>query len=340
VKTIRAMRVLIVGGSGLISVGIVRGLLARGAEVTMFNRGRRPHDLPADVRVIHGDRDQVDAFVAATGGTTWDAVVDMICFTPAQAEASVRAFAGRCAHFVFCSTVCTYGVKVPARVLVDEDFPQEPISGYGRSKVACEQRFLRAAADGAFALTIVRPSHTYGEGSSLIDQLEFDPVAWDRVARGLPVLCADSGLGLWQSTHRDDCGRFFADACLAPATYGKAYNAVRDEVLTWRDYYREVGRVIGSAPQLLSMPADWLLARAPKRLGFLAEISRFHGAYDATRAKRDVPTFRCRIGFAEGARRTLDDVRRRSAWKDSTGDTDYQSLVDQALAAGAVPFDP
>ncbi len=333
------MRVLIIGGSGLISVGIVTALRARGAEVTMFNRGKRAHDLPADVRVITGDRERVDEFVAAVSRQTWDVVIDMICFSPAHAEASLRAFGGRCQQFIFCSTVCTYGAKIPPGVLIDEGFPQEPISGYGRDKLACERRFMRAHADGAFACTIVRPSHTYGEGSSLIDQLEFDPVAWDRVARGEPVLCADSAIGLWQATHRDDCGAFFAGACLTPATYGRAYNAVRDEVFTWRDYYRQVGEALGVRPRLVSMPADWLLAQARERFGFLAEISRFHGAYDAGRAKRDVPSFRCRIGFVDGARRTLADVRLRGAWKDARGDTAYQALIQVALAAGVEPIE-
>ncbi|HYE04470.1 MAG TPA: NAD-dependent epimerase/dehydratase family protein [Planctomycetota bacterium] len=333
------MRVLIIGGSGLISVGIVTALRARGAEVTIFNRGRRAHDLPVDVQVITGDRERVDEFVAAVSHRTWDVVIDMICFTPAQADASVRAFSGRCQQFIFCSTVCTYGVKIPSGVLIDEDFRQEPISGYGRDKLACERRFMRAHADGAFACTIVRPSHTYGEGSPLIDQLEFDPVAWDRIARREPVLCADSAIGLWQATHRDDCGAFFAGSCLNPATYGRAYNAVREEVFTWRDYYRQVGEALGVRPRLVSMPADWLVAQARGRFHFLAEISRFHGAYDTGRARRDVPSFHCQVRFVDGARRTLADVRRRGAWKDARGDTAYQALVQMALGAGVEPVE-
>ena len=45
------MRVLVIGGTGLISVGIVKHLLARKADVTVFNRGRRPSTLPAQVKV-------------------------------------------------------------------------------------------------------------------------------------------------------------------------------------------------------------------------------------------------------------------------------------------------
>jgi nucleoside-diphosphate-sugar epimerase len=325
---------LIVGGTGLISTGISKHLAARGANITMYNRGQRQSTLPAGIRQILGNRDDSAAFVSAFEQERFDVVIDMICFTPAQAEASVNAFSGRCQHLLFCSTVCTYSVDTPPQVLIDESCPLEPISQYGRNKLFCEQAFLRAAERGAFAATIVRPSHTYGPGNSLIDQQEFDSGTWDRVARGLPVLVAGDGLGLWQSTHRDDCGKLFAYAALAPRTYGEAYNATRDEVLTWRGYYREVARALDTRAKVIFVPTAWLVAQDPKRFNFLAETTQFHGAYSSAKAKAHVPEFRATIGLEAGARETFADMRRRGAWRDSGSDAPYQRIVERALALG------
>ncbi|MEI9936465.1 MAG: NAD-dependent epimerase/dehydratase family protein [Pseudomonadota bacterium] len=328
------LNALIIGGTGLISTGIVKHLLARGAQVSMYNRARRENTVPEGVRQITGDRDNVEAFVTTFAQQRFDVVYDMICFSPAQAEASVRAFTGRCQQFVFCSTVCTYDVKTPPEVLIDETWPLEPVSEYGRNKVLCEERFQRAAESGAFALTIARPSHTYGPGNSLIDQQEFDSGTWDRVARGLPVLVAGDGLGLWQSTHRDDCGKFFAYAALAPTTFGESYNVTRDEVLTWRDYYREVARALDTRAKLIFVPASWLIAQDPQRFAFLAEITQFHGAYSSAKAKAHVAEFRATIDLQAGARQTFADMRRRGAWRDSGTDLPYQRIVERALALG------
>jgi len=325
---------LVIGGTGLISTGIVKQLLARGARVTTYNRGQRQRAVPDEVRQISGDRNETAAFIDTFAERRFDVVFDMICFSPEQAEATTLAFAGRCRQMVFCSTVCTYGVKVPPQVLIDETFPLEPITAYGRDKLSCERIFERAAGSGAFELTIVRPSHTYGPGSSLLDQQEFDSGTWDRVARGLPVLVAGDGLGLWQSTHRDDCGMFFAHAALSPKTYGQAYNAMRDEVLTWRDYYREVARALDARARLIFVPANWLIAEAPDRFRFLAEITRFHGAYSAAKAKAHVPEFRATVGLEAGARETFDDMRRRGVWRSSQGDLAYERIVERALALG------
>jgi nucleoside-diphosphate-sugar epimerase len=230
--------------------------------------------------------------------------------------------------------VCTYGVKLPAGVLVDERFAQDPITTYGRDKLACERIFERAAGEGRFALTILRPSHTYGPGASLVDQLEFDGVAWDRVVRGLPVLCAGDGLGLWQSTHRDDCGKLFAHAALNPKTYGEAYNATRDEIFTWREYYRLAARALGARAKLLFVPTGWLLSQRKDRFDFLRTVTQFHGAYSSAKARAHVPEFEPTIDFESGARETFDDVRRRGAWRDSASDVDYDYLVEAALRTG------
>ena len=333
------MRVLIVGGTGLISAGIVKSLLARGADVTLYNRGQRESSspLPPQVARIQGDRNQFSAFESQLKGLRFDAVIDMVCFNAEQAESAVRAFGGRCEHFIFCSTVCTYGTKSPPSILIDEEFPQEPISGYGKGKVTCEKIFRAAQESGSFKTTIIRPSCTYGPGGSLIDQLESNPVSWDRIERGLPVLCAGDGLGLWQATHRDDCGKLFAYAALNPKTYGQSYNATRDEIMTWRDFFRQAASALGKSAQLVFMPAAWIVKHDPKRFGLLAEITQFHGAYTSAKAKRDVPEFRCEIGFEQGAAETLNDIKHRNAWRSSRDDALYKSMLESATQAGVEP---
>ncbi len=333
------MDVLLIGGTGLISTGIVKHLVSRHANVTVYNRQQSPDTLPPSVTRLVGDRSSEDAFVRMFERSRYDVVIDMICFSPTEAACTVRAFRGRCDQLQFCSTVCAYGVKASPGVLIDESFPREPVSSYGQGKLACERIFEQAHEDGAFQVTILRPSHTYGPGGPLIDQLEFDSGTWDRVVRGLPILCAGDGLGLWQSTHRDDCGKLFAYAALNQKTYGEAYNATRDEVLTWREYYRRVARALDTCARLIFVPATWLIAARPNRFTFLREVTQFHGAYSSAKAKAHVSEFLAITEFETGARETLADLRQRHAWRDSLEDVDYQRLVDQALSAGLVVED-
>ncbi|HKY34400.1 MAG TPA: NAD-dependent epimerase/dehydratase family protein [Polyangiaceae bacterium] len=328
------MKVLIIGGTGLISTGIVEHLLGRGADITLFNRKQRQSRLPTELPVIMGDRNVPAEFEQRLRRERFDVVIDMICFSPEQAEATLRAVGGRTDQLIFCSTVCTYGGEVPSHVLIDETFPPAPISQYGRNKLTCEQIFLRAHAEKQLLATIVRPSNTYGPGNSLIDQMELDSVVWDRVEHGLPVLCAGDGLGLWQSTHRSDVGRLFAYACGNPNTYGEAFNATRDHVFTWRDYFREAAQALGTRAELVLAPAGWVVAQNPERFRFLDDTSCYHGAYSSEKAKRAVPEFRCQVDFVDGARETLQDMKKRGAWRRHQDDAEYSALVQRALDLG------
>ena len=104
------MRVLLIGGTGLISTSITRFLLERGDDVTHYNRGKlHLYPVPEDVHHIGGDRINYAAFerqMAELGA--WDCVMDMVGYLPEDGASVVRAFRGRVGHFIFCSTVDVY----------------------------------------------------------------------------------------------------------------------------------------------------------------------------------------------------------------------------------------
>ena len=135
------MKVLVIGGTGLISTAIVDQLIARGDDVTVYNRGVTPKRVVGDVRVIKGDRWQHAAFESEMKQHRFDAVIDMVAYAPECTESVARAFAGTGAHLVVCSTVCVYGgpmTKLPAT----DDEPHRPVTG--------RQRLLQQPRQRAF----------------------------------------------------------------------------------------------------------------------------------------------------------------------------------------------
>ncbi|WP_309713385.1 NAD-dependent epimerase/dehydratase family protein, partial [Armatimonas sp.] len=219
------MHVLFLGGTGLISTAIARKLLQRGEQVTCFNRGRSENRLEAhpNLTILNGDRSDRAAFEALFEGKHYDVVVDMICFSPDDATSSIRAFKGRCAHFLFCSTVCVYSGP-PVTIPTPESEPYHSIGGYGKNKAACEQLFLN---EPDFPATVLRPSHSYGEGGMLIR-----PVGgWgsfgtfpDRLRKGLPMIVPGDGTGLWASCHVDDVAEGFISVMGKQAAVGECFN--------------------------------------------------------------------------------------------------------------------
>lgn len=304
------MKVLIIGGTGLISTGIAKALKTRGASITVFNRGRTDDRLGDDVRRLAGDRNDFASFenTIANAGS-WDVVIDMICFRPEQAESDLRAFSGRCGHFIVCSTVCTYG-DTQTIIPTPETTPQQPHSTYGRDKVACEQIFLNAHASGKIHATIFRPSHTYGPGGNVINNLGWAPTFVDRLRRGRPIIVSGDGHGLWQSAFSENVGLGFAYAAGRAKCFGEAYNIVGDEVVTWDQYTLRTAAALGApTPRIVHLPTDFLLALDRPRFNALEEIFRFHGVYSNAKLKRDVPEYRLATSYEDGVRQTV-------AWMD------------------------
>ncbi len=306
------MKILIIGGTGLISTAITAQLLARGDDVTHYNRGQSGSPVPG-VHTIKGDRTDYAAFerqMADDG--PWDCVMDMVGYKPDDGESVVRAFAGRTAHFIFCSTVDVY-TKPAAQYPIREDAAREPSRefSYAYDKAIIENMLLGAHARGDLPLTIIRPAYTYGEGRGMLSTLSGNGYL-HRLRSGKPIAAHGDGSGLWASCHRDDVARAFVAAAGNERTIGKAYNATSDEWLTWNQYHHTVAAAMGAPePKLVHIPTDALLAAAPKQAWITAVNFQFNNIFDTGAARTDLD-WQAEIPLANGVQRIV-------AWLEAHG---------------------
>jgi nucleoside-diphosphate-sugar epimerase len=304
------MRVLILGGTGLISTSITRQLVERGDDVTVFNRGQRESRIPEGVRSLTGDRKDYDAFEKMMAFEEWDGVIDMIGFVPEDAQSDIRAFHGKTRRFVFCSTVCVYNGRVTKTPATDDE-PLNPLSDYGKNKAACENILMEAFAEQGFPTTILRPSHTYGEGGSIIHSLGWTTTFLDRVRKNKKVIVHGDGKTLWASCHIDDVARAFVGALDNDVSAGQSYHVTGDDPQSWDDYVASVAEVIGGSPEIVHIPTDILVKLAPKRAAFTGHEFQYNRIFDNSKAKRDLG-FEYTIPWKEGVQRTVE-------WLDSRG---------------------
>ncbi len=301
------MRVLIIGGTGLISTAITRFLSARGADVLIYNRGQREAEIPETVTRIMGDRRDYAAFEAQMDALTpLDCVIDMVCYQPEEAESAVRAFGGQVDQYIFCSTVDVYTkparhypIRENAECCPARSFP------YAFNKAQCESIILGAHQREAFTATVIRPAHTYGEGGGLIHSLGWRTYYLDRLRKGKPIIVHGDGTSLWSVCHRDDVGRAFVEAVGNPTSFGQAYHVTGEEWMTWDRYHQGVAEAMGApSPTLVHIPTDLLGYIAPQLAEWCVENFQFNNIFDNTAARRDLE-FRYTIPWIEGARRTV-----------------------------------
>jgi nucleoside-diphosphate-sugar epimerase len=331
---VSALRVLFIGGSGIISSACSRLAVERGVELSVLTRGRstdRP--LPSQAAVLHGDIRDPASVKDALGGREFDAVVDWVAYLPGQVQADIDLFRGRTGQYVFISSASAYQTP-PQRVPVVESTPlRNPYWQYSRDKIACEELLVAAYRAEGFPATIVRPSHTYDRTT-----VPFDG-GWTvlgRLRQGREIVVHGDGTSLWTLTHHDDFARAFTGLLGHPAAIGDSFHITSDEVLTWNQIYALLADAAGAEPRLVHVPSASILA-ADEDWGRALLGDKAHSmVFDNAKVRALVPDFVATVPFWRGAQEIVawhdEDPARRAV--DPRFDALMDRLADDAARAG------
>jgi 2'-hydroxyisoflavone reductase len=179
------VKLLVLGGTLFLGRHLVDSALARGHEVTLFNRGRTNAELFPDVEKLRGDR---DSDLSALEGRRWDAAIDVHGRMPRVVRSVAELLADSVGHFTFVSSISAYG-DVPELGLDESaptaEFPEgtdeDDLANYGPSKAECERIAEQVFAGRAF---VPRPGLIVGPHDPT-DRFTYWP--W-RIALGGEVL--------------------------------------------------------------------------------------------------------------------------------------------------------
>jgi len=338
------MKVLFIGGTGIISTACTQLTAERGIELTLLRRGHRAASIPDSVASIVADIADEAAVKHALGNSTFDAVVDWIAFTPDQVERDIRLFRERTDQYVFISSASAYQ-KPLSHYLITESTPlANPYWQYSCDKIACEDRLLREYRENGFPITIVRPSLTYGDTQIVlaINSWQKSYTALDRMRRGKKVIVPGDGTSLWVVTHNSDFAHGLVGLLGATQAIGHAFHITSDEVLTWDQIYTITAHAAGVEPKIVHIASDYLGACIPDLVGSLTGDKSASVVFDNTKIKRFVPDYCANVRFAEGVKRTVAwfdaDPARRVI--DEEADAAWERIIagyEQGLAEATRP---
>jgi len=322
-----ALKVLFIGGSGIISSACSRLAVEQGVDLHVLNRGEtslRP--LPDGARLLHGNVRDPASVRVAIGDGDYDAVVDWVAFTPEHVRADVDLFRGRAGQYVFISSASAY--QTPAsRLPITESTPlRNPYWQYSRDKIAAEDVLVAAYRDEGFPATIVRPSHTYDRTSS---PLHGGWTVLERMRAGREVVVHGDGSSLWTLTHHEDFARGFVPLLGSARALGEAFQITSDDVLTWDQIAHTMAGAAGVEARIVHVPSDAIAAADPDWGASLLGDKTHSSVFDNTKIRTVVPDFVARIPFEQGAREIVEwhdeDSTRR------TVDEAFDALLDRLV---------
>jgi len=338
------MKVLFIGGTGLISSACTQLAVERGVELFLLNRGSRP-DVPPGAHQLVADIRDPEATARALAGQQFDAVVDWIAYTPDEIERAIALFRGRTRQYIFISSASAYQRPV-GHYLITEDTPlANPFWDYSRNKLACEERLLRAYRDEGFPITIVRPSLTYGDSQVplVINSWQLPYTAVARMRQGKPLIVPGDGTSLWPITHNSDFAKGFVGLLGHQQAIGHAFHITTDEVLTWDQLYAATAAAAGVEAKLVHIASDFIAACLPDMAGSLLGDKVVSVVFDNSKIKRFVPGYSATTPFARGIERTIAwfDADPRRQQIDAEADRQWDRLIaayEQGLQQAVLAF--
>lgn len=116
------MKVLFIGGTGVISSACSELSVERGIDLTLLNRGLSRRPVPEAARFLRADIRDHDSVRLAIADETFDAIVEWVAYTPAQIETDLELFRDRTGQYIFISSASAYQTP-PNRLPVTEATP-------------------------------------------------------------------------------------------------------------------------------------------------------------------------------------------------------------------------
>ena len=328
------MKILLIGGTGTISMAVSKLLLSQGHTLYLVNRGNRSHTLTGDIIELKADINEEASVSRLIKDLSFDVVADFIAFTKDQLARDYRLFKDKTKQFVYISSASAYQ-KPLSDYRINEGTPlANPYWEYSRNKIACEEYLMGLYRKNGFPVTIIRPSHTYSEKSVPVgvhgDNGSFQVLK--RMLEGKPVIIPGDGTSLWTITYNEDFAEGFIGLMGNPHAIGEAFQITNDESLTWNQIYGIAADCLGVELEAYHVASEFLAALGPYDFtGSLIGDKANTVVFDNRKLKAAVPGFCPAVRAEEGIRRAVEYILSHEECQKE--DPAFDAWCDRVIAA-------
>lgn len=302
------MKILLIGGTGVLSSTVTKEALKHGMEVTMINRGHRMSRIPKGVSLIKADKRDRGTIEKTLGTQRFDAVIDFLCYTREELEYSFNLYSDYTEQYFFISSCAVY--KTAEGESHDEDAPKvKPEWSYSVRKWECEQLLMRLAKEKVINYTVVRPAVTYDDTRipyGISPQYGYHWTLAARILAGKPIITWNKGMNYCCMMRVEDFAVGVVGLVGNPRAFNEAFNICGDETPTFKDVLNAVSDYLNCPVKTIDIPADYYAKELPERAGEILGGRAVSGVSSNKKIKEAVPEFKQTIGIKEGIRMTLD----------------------------------
>lgn len=304
------MKALFIGGTGTISTAISKLAVKNGWQLYLLNRGNKNGRVPVGAKVLTADINNEEEVSGLIKDMVFDVVVDFIAFDAPQIQRDIRLFSNRTKQFIFISSASAYQKPLSHYKITESTPLSNPYWQYSRDKIACEELLMSEYRNNNFPITIIRPSHTYGETNVPV-AIHGEKGSWqviNRMIKGKPVIIPGDGSSLWTVTHNSDFAKAFVGIMGNQAAIGEAIHITSDEAITWDKIYDSIGAALNVKVKKFHVATDFLVKCQADIEGGLVGDKANTVVFDNSKIKRLVPGYVATTRFDQGVRQSIEYI--------------------------------
>lgn len=300
------MKVLIIGGSGILSTDFTKKILDAGDEAYVLNRGRRTHFIDERSKLITADirNESIESLRNKIKNNTYDVVVDFLSYNTNQLKKTLNVIEKLYKQYIFISSATVYN-KNSENDIITEAIPiGNKKWDYAYNKVLCEE-FLRNCD---INYTIIRPYVTYSNSRIpfpiISDSYQFTLLA--RILQDKPVLLYENGNAICTLTNTVDFAEILYRILLNENSYGEAFHITGPFVQTWKDVYNEMCKLLNKAPNYVSVNIEDIEKYMPGFKYILLGDKGTNMQFDSSKVMSIIGDYEFQYDLTKGLRESID----------------------------------
>lgn len=328
------MKILLIGGTGIISTAVSERTLNQGHDLYVLNRGNQADTIPEKATLLQADINDAEAVLSQLEGHTFDVIVDFIAFTVDDIKRDIDYFKDKTKHYIFISSASCYDISKREKPIKETLPLANNIWGYSQNKIDCET-YLSTLDQPPFAITIVRPTHTYDKYS-----VPFQLTSWSapftvihRILNDQPIVIPNDGNNIWTLTYNEDFANGFVDLYGNEDAFNQAVHITSEFTYTWNELAKIVYKALNKTPNIMHVPLAKILAYFPDKKGPMQGDNTLNAHFDNTKIKQLAPHYTSNTPYEtlvqDALHYYLDDTHKHPI--DESFNKRYDNLVKDVL---------
>lgn len=331
-KNVDKKKVLLLGGTGTLSMGVLKEALNKGWDVAVLNRGLNKANIPDNVHRFIGDFKNIETWKETVQLYKFDVVVDFLSRNPADISRVFPVLKNICKQYIFISSACVYRRN-------EDDFPIKEDSpkpnkdwNYNVEKYNSEKELVELSRNASCYYTIVRPYITYDHERipfGVAPTYKYHRTILERLKNGKPMFVWNGGNNITTLTYVSDFAKGVVGLFSNNSAVNEDFHITSDYQYTWNEFWNILLDKLNIKNAIYHVECKDITKYMPFERQLLMGDRCLDALFDNKKIKKAVPTLKFELNLEKGVDNIIRYYNDLDSWN---YDYRYDALIDRMLA--------